>query len=215
MEDMRDLPSLGYTSSQEKLAEKFHMSEDLLAALNPGEDFDAPGHTVAVASKVTSELPAKASRLEVDKTRQTVKVYDRGDRLLAVYPATVGSTEKPAPTGHLKVRAISKNPTYRYNPDYAFKGVHTTQPFIIKPGPNNPVGMVWIGLSPGEGFGIHGTPEPSKVSKSESHGCVRLTNWDALTLASSLAKGATVNFYGDEQARQSERTGPPRRRAKR
>jgi hypothetical protein len=75
-------------------------------------------------------------------------------------------------------------------------------PFTIKPGPNNPVGLVWIGLSPGEGFGIHGTPDPSKVSKSESHGCVRLTNWDALRLASALRKGAPVNFYGDEQVRQ-------------
>jgi lipoprotein-anchoring transpeptidase ErfK/SrfK len=215
MEDMKDLPSLGYTSSQEQLAEKFHMSEELLAALNPGEHFDTAGHAVVVASKVASGLPVKASRLEVDKTRQTVKVYDRGNKLLAVYPATVGSTEKPAPTGRLKVKAISKNPTYRYNPDYEFKGVHSTRPFTIKPGPNNPVGVVWIGLSPGEGFGIHGTPEPSKVSKSESHGCVRLTNWDALMLASSLSKGAVVDFYGDEQARQSERTAPPRRRVKR
>jgi lipoprotein-anchoring transpeptidase ErfK/SrfK len=205
MEEMKDFPSLGYTSPQEKLAEKFHMSEELLAALNPGEHFDTPGHTVAVASKVASKLPAKASRLEVDKTHQTVKVFDPGDKLLAVYPATVGSTEKPAPSGRLKVRAITKNPTYRYNPDYAFKGVRSTRPFTIKPGPNNPVGAVWIGLSPGEGFGIHGTPDPSKVSKSESHGCVRLTNWDALSLAAALTKGAAVDFYGDERDRQQRK----------
>jgi len=176
MEDMKDLPSLGYTSPQEKLAEKFHMSEELLGALNPGVQLDTAGRTVVVASKVADQLPAKAARLEVDKSRQTVKVFDQSDKLLAVFPATVGSTEKPAPSGSLKVRAISKNPTYRYNPDYAFKGVRSRQPFTIKPGPNNPVGAVWIGLSPSEGFGIHGTPDPSKVSKSESHGCVRLTN---------------------------------------
>ena len=140
MEDMKDLPSLGYTGAQEKLAEKFHMSEELLGALNPGEQFDTAGRTVVVASKLGGELPAKASRLEVDKTRQTVKVFDRSDKLLAVYPATVGSTEKPAPSGRLKVRGVSKNPTYRYNPDYAFKGVRSTQPFTIRPGPNNPVG---------------------------------------------------------------------------
>jgi lipoprotein-anchoring transpeptidase ErfK/SrfK len=202
MEDMKDLPSLGYTTPQEKLAEKFHMSEELLGALNPGAKFDTAGRTLVVASKVAGELPAKAARLEVDKTRQTVKVFDPSDKLLAIYPATVGSTEKPAPSGRLKVRAISKNPTYRYNPEYAFKGVRSKRPFTIKPGPNNPVGAVWIGLSPGEGFGIHGTPDPSKVSKSESHGCVRLTNWDALTLASALNKGVTVDFYGDEQDRQ-------------
>jgi lipoprotein-anchoring transpeptidase ErfK/SrfK len=210
MEEMKDLPSLGYRSPQEKLAEKFHMSEELLEALNRGEQFDTPGHTVVVASNLTNQIPAKASRVEVDKTRQTVKVFDRSDKLLAVYPATVGSTEKPAPYGRLKVRAISKNPTYRYNPDYAFKGVHSTKPFTIKPGPNNPVGVVWIGLSPGEGFGIHGTPEPSKVSKSDSHGCVRLTNWDALALAAALSKGAVVDFYGDEQARRLKRGRPPR-----
>jgi lipoprotein-anchoring transpeptidase ErfK/SrfK len=206
MEDMKDLPSLDYTSPQEKLAEKFHMSEELLGALNPGVQFDTAGRSVVVASKVAGELPAKVARLEVDKSRQTVKVFDQSDKLLAVFPATVGSTEKPAPSGRLKVRVISKKPTYRYNPDYAFKGVRSTQPFTIKPGPNNPVGAVWIGLSPGEGFGIHGTPDPSKVSKSESHGCVRLTNWDALTLATALTKGAIVEFYGDEQDRQQRKS---------
>ncbi len=202
MEEMKDLPSLGYTSPQEKIAEKFHMSEELLRALNPEGRFDAAGLTVVVASKVAGKLSGKATRLEVDKTSQTVKVFDRSEQLLAVLPATVGSTEKPAPSGRLKVRAISKNPTYRYNPDYAFKGVRSTRPFTIRPGPNNPVGAVWIGLSPGEGFGIHGTSDPSKVSKSESHGCVRLTNWDALRLADALTKGANVDFYGNEQTRQ-------------
>ncbi len=205
MEEMKDLPSLGYTSSLEKIAERFHMSEDLLRTLNPGEQFDSPGHRIVVASRVANDLPGKANRLEVDKTHQTVKVFDREGKLLAFYPATVGSKEKPAPTGILKVRSISKNPTYRYNPDYAFKGVRSNKPFTIKPGANNPVGLVWIALSPGEGFGIHGTPEPSKVSKTESHGCVRLTNWDALMLAAALPKGTTVDFRGEERARTEDR----------
>src|SRR5262249_43537136 len=114
------------------------------------------------------------------------------------YPATVGSTEKPAPSGRLKVTGIAHNPTYRYNPDYAFKGVQAREPFTIEPGPNNPVGLVWIGLS-AEGYGIHGTPDPSKISKAESHGCIRLTNWDALQLAAALARGTPVDFIGDEQ----------------
>jgi lipoprotein-anchoring transpeptidase ErfK/SrfK len=97
----------------------------------------------------------------------------------------------------MKVTGVAKNPTYRYNPDYAFKGVKTQEPFTIKPGPNNPVGVVWIGLS-GEGYGIHGTPEPSKVSKTESHGCIRLTNWDALTVAALVGKGTPVDFTGED-----------------
>ena len=120
--------------------------------------------------------------------------------MLAMYPVTAGSKDKPAPDGALKVTSVVKNPTYRYNPDYAFKGVKSKEPFTIKPGPNNPVGTVWIGLNK-EGYGIHGTPEPSKVSKSESHGCIRMTNWDALQLASALGKATPVEFIGDERAR--------------
>jgi lipoprotein-anchoring transpeptidase ErfK/SrfK len=98
----------------------------------------------------------------------------------------------------LKVTIIKKNPTYHYNPAYAFKGVRTDKPFTIKPGPNNPVGVVWIGLT-GEGYGIHGSPEPGKVGKTQSHGCVRLTNWDALQLASNVPKGTAVDFIGDQR----------------
>ena len=199
MEDMKDLPALSYTSVRERIAEKFHMSEALLAALNPGQGFDDADVTIKVVNVKTSDVSGKAARLEVDKTAQTLKVFDREGRLLAFYPATSGSPEKPAPNGRMKVTSISKNPTYRYNPDYAFKGVRSREPFRIKPGPNNPVGAVWIGLR-GEGYGIHGTPDPSKVSKAESHGCIRLTNWDALELASIVGKGTPVDFIGDEQA---------------
>jgi lipoprotein-anchoring transpeptidase ErfK/SrfK len=205
MEEMKDLPALGYSSPQEKLAEKFHMSQELLSILNPGETFETAGRAIVIAGTGAGDLPEKVDRIEIDKTHQTLKVFGRDQKLLAVYPATVGSTEKPAPSGRLTVRSISKNPTYRYNPDYAFKGVRSAKPFTIKPGPNNPVGLVWIGLSPGEGFGIHGTPDPSKVSKSESHGCVRLTNWDALRLASALSKGVKVEFFGDERDRKNSR----------
>ena len=173
-EEMKDVPALGYANPREALAEKFHMSQELLTALNPGETFETAGRSIVVADIADAvKQQESVSRIEVDKTRQTLKVFGREDQILGFYPATVGSTEKPAPFGRLTVRSISKNPTYRYNPDYAFKGVRSTKPFTIKPGPNNPVGLVWIGLTPGEGIGIHGTPDPSKVSKSESHGCVR------------------------------------------
>jgi len=197
MERMKDLPELSYTSPKEELAEKFHMSPELLSALNPDEKFDVAGRTIAVANIPAKPLPAKVNRIEVDKTRQQLRAFDGDGKLLAFYPATVGSEEKPAPSGTLKVTIIKKNPTYHYNPAYAFKGVRTTKPFTINPGPNNPVGTVWIGLT-GEGYGIHGTSEPGKVGKTQSHGCVRLTNWDALQLASDVPKGISVEFVGEQ-----------------
>lgn len=194
MEDMQDIPHLGFTSPREALAEKFHMSEGLLAALNPGQRFDRAGDSIVVVETGGGEA-TKADRVEVDKDRQTVKLFDKSNGLVGFYPATVGSSDKPSPTGTLKVTEVSRNPTYRYNPDYRFKGVKSRKPFTIKPGPNNPVGTVWINLS-AEGYGIHGTPEPAKVSKAESHGCVRLTNWDAERVAGSVAKGTPVAFVG-------------------
>lgn len=195
MEDMKDIPKLSYTSPREALAEKFHMSEQLLAALNPGRHFDRAGETIAVVdtSDGGSAPPVKADRVEIDKERQTVKLFDKSNALIGFYPATVGSEEKPSPSGTLKVTEVSPNPLYRYNPKYHFKGVHSRKPFTIKPGPNNPVGTVWINLS-AEGYGIHGTPSPGKISKAESHGCVRLTNWDAERVAASVAKGTPVAF---------------------
>ena len=205
MEDMKGIPKLGYTSAREGLGEKFHMSEALLAALNPGQHFDRAGAAIVVVDTgdpktgdpKTGDPKAansvKADRVEVDKTRQTVKLFDRSNALIGFFPATVGSEEKPSPSGTLKVTEISRNPTYGYDPDYHFKGVHSKQRFEIAPGPNNPVGTVWINLS-AEGYGIHGTPSPAKVSKAESHGCVRLTNWDAERVASEVSKGTPVAF---------------------
>ena len=194
LEDMKDLPRLDFTSAREGLAEKFHMSEELLSALNPGQHFDRAGDNIIVVDTGSQESGApKASRVEVDKSRQTVKLFDKSNELVGFYPATVGSEEKPSPSGTMKITGISHDPTYHYNPKYHFKGVHSQKPFTIKPGPNNPVGVVWINLS-GEGYGIHGTPSPSKVSKAESHGCVRLTNWDAERVAASVSKGTPVEF---------------------
>lgn len=200
MEDMKGIPKLGYTSPREALAEKFHMSEALLAALNPGQHFDRAGASLVVVDTAgKSGEPAKAARVEVDKNRQVVKLFDRSNALIGFYPATVGSEEKPSPTGTLKVTAVNHNPTYGYNPDYHFKGVHAKKRFEIQPGPNNPVGTVWINLS-AEGYGIHGTPSPGKVSKAESHGCVRLTNWDAERVADRVSKGTPVEFVDDRRS---------------
>jgi peptidoglycan hydrolase-like protein with peptidoglycan-binding domain len=182
---------LAYTSPRELLAEKFHMSEDLLRKLNPGASFDKEGQEIIVANGEHDSLPDKISRLEVDATRQRVKAYGEGNKLVAIYPATVGSEDRPTPKGEFKVTKITENPVYHYDPALHLRGVHVNEKLDIPPGPNNPVGAVWIDLS-AEGYGIHGTPDPDKISKSASHGCIRLTNWDALELAKHLSKGTPV-----------------------
>jgi lipoprotein-anchoring transpeptidase ErfK/SrfK len=193
MEQMKHLSRLDYTSPREELAERFHMSEELLAALNSRQQFRRAGATIIVIDAAAANGSGKADHIEVDKTRQTVRVFDASNQLLDFYPATVGSEEKPSPSGTLKITSIDRNPTYRYNPDYHFNGVQVKSPFIVRPGPNNPVGTVWISLS-AEGYGLHGTPDPGKVSKAASHGCVRLTNWDAQQLAAEVRKGIPVSF---------------------
>jgi len=198
MEDLKSFEALSYTSPREAIAEKFHMSEALLSALNPGRKFDLAGETILVANVANKPAKLTIARIQVDKSRQTVKALDQQGALVAFFPATVGSEEKPTPSGTLKVISSDRNPTYRYNPNYRFKGVRSQHPFKINPGPNNPVGSHWVGLS-GEGYGIHGTATPSKISKSESHGCIRLTNWDASLLGSNVKKGIPVDFVDGKQ----------------
>ncbi len=207
---MARLDWLGYRSPRELLAEKFHMSEAALAALNRGETFDHAGAIIAVAnveemtlpharakrrlaSRATAASGVKAARVEVDKTARVVRVFGPDGALVAFYPASIGSKEKPAPSGKFVVRNVVFDPTYRYDPKYAFKGQHAEVPVTVRPGPRNPVGLVWIDLS-AKSYGIHGTPQPENVSKTQSHGCIRLTNWDALALASLVDKGTPVEF---------------------
>jgi len=199
-EDFRakaDMERLGYTSRRELLAEKFHMSQDLLRKLNPDAFFDKEGQEIVVAN-VERESTPKISRVEVDATRQRVKAYGEGDKLVAIYPATVGSEDRPSPKGEFKVTKITENPVYHYDPSLNFRGVHVNEKLDLPPGPNNPVGAVWIDLS-AEGYGIHGTPDPDKISKSASHGCIRLTNWDALELAKHLSRGTLVRIEEGEK----------------
>jgi lipoprotein-anchoring transpeptidase ErfK/SrfK len=196
LEEKADLDRLGYSSPEELLAEKFHMDVDLLKALNPDKAFDRSGTSIVVANveaKPASEKPDKAAKIEVVKSEHILRVLGKDGTVIAVYPASIGSEEKPAPSGSHKVRAVAPNPNYTYNPDYAFKGVKAKEKFEIKPGPNNPVGSTWIDLSV-ESFGIHGTPEPEKVGKAYSQGCVRLTNWDVEELSKMVEKGTPVEF---------------------
>jgi lipoprotein-anchoring transpeptidase ErfK/SrfK len=128
------------------------------------------------------------TKIEVDKTKRQIRAYGGGDVLLAVYPATVGSSERPAPAGEWEVRTTAPNPTYTYDPSRLTFGKTSNGKLTIKPGPNNPVGVVWIDLSKPH-YGIHGTPEPSTIGKTQSHGCIRLTNWDAAELAQMVSPG--------------------------
>jgi lipoprotein-anchoring transpeptidase ErfK/SrfK len=210
LDKMRGLRALSYGSAREKLAERFHMSETLLSRLNPSQKFDRAGDTIFVVQDGSRDIGAKAAKLEIDKSAQTLRALDRAGKLIAFFPITAGSTENPAPSGELKIRSIARNPTYRYNPAYAFKGVRAKRPFTVAPGPNNPVGAIWISL-PGRGYGIHGTPDPAKVGKTESHGCIRLTNWDVLRLAELVSKGTPVTFLGDE----AQKKRPSKRQAQR
>jgi len=192
-EKKAELKRLDYTSPLEMLAERFHMGEETLQELNRGKAFDKEGTVIMVANVERKPSKTSVSRLEVDKKDGVVRAFDKGGQLVASYPASVGSEEKPAPSGTLKVTRVARGPTYTYDPEFNFKGVKTKEKLTIAPGPNNPVGAVWIGLSE-KSYGIHGTPEPSKVGKVESHGCVRLTNWDALALASMVKRGTVVAF---------------------
>lgn len=193
LDDMKSLEALSYTSPLEGLAEKFHMSEELLKALNPRKAFDKAGETIVVANVAARRELERIARVEIDKTRATLKVFEGSGRLIAFYPASIGSPDRPTPTGTLKVTGTNEQPTYHYNPEYKFKSVKSKRPFDIKPGPNNPVGSYWIGLS-AQGYGIHGTAEPDRVSKSASHGCIRLTNWDARALGENVKRGTPVVF---------------------
>jgi len=212
LDDMAKLPALSYSSAREALAEKFHMQEDLLRVLNPRAAFDRAGTTIVVAN-VARDAPASrettasataaapeqrasapaVARIEIDKRERSLRALDKDGKLVAFYPASIGSTEKPAPSGTFKVRTVQLDPVYHYDPKFAFKGVKAKKKFTIKPGPNNPVGSVWIDLT-APSYGIHGTPNPDKVSKTESHGCVRLTNWDVRALAGMVRKGTVVAF---------------------
>ncbi|MGO4740568.1 L,D-transpeptidase [Bosea sp. 2KB_26] len=184
---------LSYTSPQEMLGERFHMSEKLLTALNPGQGFTDAGSGIYVTSAGRSLQRGAAKRVDVVKSTGMVVVYGEGETILASYPATIGSSDTPSLTGHYTVKRIARNPRYTYDPDKNFQQGKNEETLVLPPGPNGPVGTIWIALSEPT-FGIHGTPEPSRVSKTTSHGCVRLTNWDAEELADLVRPGVPVQF---------------------
>lgn len=185
------LDRLAYERPSEKIAEKFHMAEGFLKALNPGADFGRAGTEITVIASDDGALPGSVARIEVDKAGSAVRAYAEDGTLIASYPATVGSSEFPSPSGSMVVKAVAPEPKYYFSPEGRDWG--PDRRLTIAAGPNNPVGGTWIDLSK-DGYGIHGSPDPELIGKTASHGCVRLTNWDAEELAGAVKQGTQVVF---------------------
>lgn len=198
------MTSQGYTSIAEKLAERFHMDEKFLLRLNPGVEL-VPGATIK-ATVPARPIRARVARIIVDKSTRRVAAYDANGRMVADYPATVGSDQTPSPHGTHVVDAVALDPVYTYNPSKNFKQGNNDRVLVIPPGPNGPVGNVWIDLSKPT-YGIHGTATPSRLFVNQSNGCVRLTNWDARELAGMVQSGRTVVEFLDPGVSIADVTG--------
>ncbi len=192
--DKAKLDALGYTSLAEALGERFHASPALLRRLNPGLGTALAGETIKAPAVATQAgLPGKPARVVVDRSESVLRVVDAGDRTLAQFPASTGSEHDPLPIGDWKIVAVVEDPTFHYNPDLFWDADPSHSKAKLAPGPNNPVGTVWIDLSKPH-YGIHGTPEPATVGKQQSHGCIRLTNWDAKALAALVDASVPVTL---------------------
>ncbi len=209
------LEAMPYRTPVEKLAEMFHTTPAVLVALNPAGTKLEPGQRIVFPNALPSSraYPAdatpewrqtlaqlnvnaavpEAAKIVVDKSDKVLRVYDDGGRLVGQYSATIGSASDPLPLGNWKVLHVSPNPDWKMNPKILKSVSDRKEAQIIPPGPNNPVGVVWIDLSR-EHYGIHGTPDPEKIGRTESNGCVRLTNWDAARVALMVKSGTPVTF---------------------
>lgn len=182
------LPTLGFASAAEALGERFHASPKLLRQLNPGKDFVRVGEVIVVPNVEAPAALPKGAKLVVSKSRSSVTLVDAAGKTLAHFPASVGSTHDPLPLGKWKIEGVARNPPFHYDPKLFWDADPEHKKARIPPGPNNPVGVVWIDLSKPH-YGIHGTPEPATIGKTQSHGCIRLTNWDAAALSHAVYPG--------------------------
>ena len=216
-EDMMEkskLKKLDYTSVLEALGERFHAAPALLKRLNPsakfvaGEQIQVPNVAVEFATAApvadaapaapgakpaAKAAPAPAVTVTVSKSTSALTVADAAGKTIFYAPVTTGSKHDPLPLGQWTVTAVVRNPTFNYNPDLFWDADPAHAKAKIPAGPNGPVGVVWVDITK-EHYGLHGTPEPQTVGHTASHGCVRLTNWDAMTLASLVSKGSKVLF---------------------
>ena len=208
------LSALNYRNALEALAERFHTTPATLIALNSGDTRLSAGVEVVFpnalppsrdykttdtawraqlnALNVSANQPV-AARIVVDKSDRVLRVYDAADKLVAQFPATMGSKTDPLPIGRWTIKGVSYNPDWQYNPAILKRADKSDPKMRIPPGPNNPVGVVWVDLSKPH-YGIHGTPDPDKIGRAESNGCIRLTNWDAARLALMVKAGVPALF---------------------
>jgi lipoprotein-anchoring transpeptidase ErfK/SrfK len=213
MMDQSKLPGLYYRSVLEQLGEEFHAAPALLKRLNPsarftlGEEIRVPNVSGAPRGAGASGEPGAMLvenhervrahsgpvKVVVSKQSSSLTVYDKNHQIIFHAPVTSGSEHDPLPLGEWVITEVVRNPTYNYNPKLFWDADSADASVTIAAGPNNPVGDVWIDLNKVH-YGIHGTPEPARIGYAESHGCVRLTNWDALEVASLVAKGTPVVF---------------------
>jgi lipoprotein-anchoring transpeptidase ErfK/SrfK len=178
---------MGYESSTEELAEKFHVSPQFLADLNSGKDMKKAGEVIVVPAVVRA--PARrALRVVVSKSKRTVTAYGAGGMMLAQYPATMGGEHDPLPIGHWTITSVQHDPWFYYDPVHFWNARPNEAAAKLPPGPRNPAGVVWMGLSKAH-YGIHGTPDPGRIRHGESAGCIRLTNWDAADLSHMVLRG--------------------------
>jgi lipoprotein-anchoring transpeptidase ErfK/SrfK len=191
MEAMAELDTLAYESPAEALAERFHMAQAFLQELNPRANFGKAGTKITVIAAQDRRIEGKVSRIEVDGAASMLRAFAADGKLLATFPATVGSADFPSPSGRMTVRTLAEEPKYYFSPKGRNWGPDRN--LTIAAGPNNPVGSTWIDLSK-DGYGIHGTPDPRLIGKTASHGCVRLTNWDARALGQAVEAGTVVEF---------------------
>jgi lipoprotein-anchoring transpeptidase ErfK/SrfK len=181
---------MGYESPLEELAEKFHTSPKLITELNPGKSFDQTGVNIVVPA-VERGPARRAVRVVVSKSKRTVTAYGAQNKILAQYPATLGGEHDPLPLGNWKITIVQRYPWFYYDPAHFWNASPKDARAKLSPGPRNPAGVVWMGLSKPH-YGIHGTPDPGRVRHGESYGCIRLTNWDALDLAHMVTRGTSA-----------------------
>lgn len=208
-------PALGYANALERLAERFHTTPDTIVALNDPRRPLRAGWVIRVPTvapqsqdyagdlspewrNTLTELnidarQPEAARIVVDKSDGALRVYDKADKLIAQFPATMGSQHDPLPIGSWKIQGAAYNPTFHYNPDLFWDASSKDDKATLPPGPNGPVGVVWLDLNKPH-YGIHGTPNPDKIGRTESHGCIRLTNWDVARLALMVKPGTPARF---------------------
>jgi lipoprotein-anchoring transpeptidase ErfK/SrfK len=190
------LASMSYETIVEKIAETFHLSEEFLKTLNPKiSDWNTvkEGDALKVPILNPKKIPT-ADHLKVSLTNKTITAFNSDDRVIALFHCSIAARKEKRPVGQLEVKVIAPDPDYLFDPALFQETPEVAaikSKLIISPGPNNPVGAMWIGLNL-KGYGMHGTPSPEAIGKTESHGCFRLTNWDAVRLGSIVKIGMPV-----------------------